>query len=66
MPFAMNYVMNNIAINLFFFFLKKTTFMGPFHVLDSTASRLDPRGGSLCFTTKFPEIPRTHFTNLGK
>ena len=40
--------------------------MSPFQVLDSTASRLDPRGGSLCFTTKFPEIPRTHFTNLGK
>ena len=28
----------------------------------STASRLQPlRGGSLLFTTKFPEIPVTHF-----
>ena len=52
MPFAMNYVMNKIAIN--FFFILKTTFIGPFHVLGSTASRLDPRGGSLCFTAKFP------------
>ena len=24
------------------------------------------RGGSLPFTTKFPEIPNTHFINLGR
>ena len=40
--------------------------MAPFHGLGSTASRLDPQGGSLRFTTKFPEIPGTHFTNLGR
>ena len=33
----------------------------------STASRLEPlRGGSLIFTTKFPEIPGTHFIDLGR
>ena len=31
--------------------------------MGSTASRLEPlRGGSLLFTTKFPEIPGTHLT----
>ena len=31
----------------------------------STASRLEPlRGGSLLFTSKFPEIPGTHFIDL--
>ena len=40
-------------------------FMAPFHGLGSTASRLEPlRGCSLLFTTKFPEIPDTHFINL--
>ena len=33
----------------------------------STASRLEPlQGGSLLFTTKFPEISGTHFTDLGR
>ena len=33
----------------------------------STASMLEPlRGGSLLFTTKSPEIPVTHFIDLGK
>ena len=33
----------------------------------STASRLEPlRGGSLLFTTKFPEIPGTQFIDLGR
>ena len=37
----------------------------PFHGWGSTASRLEPlRGGSLLFTTKFPEIPDTHFIDL--
>ena len=35
--------------------------------MGSTASRLEPlRGGSLLFTTKFPEISGTHFTDLGR
>ena len=34
--------------------------MAPFYVWGSTVSRLEPlRGGSLLFTTKFPEIPGT-------
>ena len=32
--------------------------MAPFYGWGSTASRLEPlRGGSLLFTTKFPEVP---------
>ena len=34
--------------------------MAPFYGWGSTASRQEPlRGGSLLFTTKFPEIPAT-------
>ena len=41
---------------------KKKNFVAPFYGWGSTASRLEPlRGGSLLFTTKFPEIPSTHF-----
>ena len=41
--------------------------MASFYGWDSTASRLEPlRGGSLLFTTKFPEIPYTYFINLGR
>ena len=33
----------------------------------STASRPEPlQGGSLLFTTKFPEIPGTHIIDLGR
>ena len=40
--------------------------MASFHGLGSTAPRLEPlRGGSLPFTTKFPETPGAHFINLG-
>ena len=40
--------------------------MAPFYGWDSTASRLQPlRGGSLLFTTQFPEILGTHFIDLG-
>ena len=47
-------------------FKKKTNFMAPFYGWGSTASRLQPlRGGSLLFTIQFPEIPGTHFINLG-
>ena len=49
---------------LHFFFLN---FMASFYGWDSTASRLEPlRGGSLLFTTKSPEIPGTHFIDLGR
>ena len=44
----------------------KKNFMIPFYGWVSTASRLEPlRGGSLLFTTKFPEIPGTRFIDLG-
>ena len=50
--------------------LKKTlkkNFMAPFYGWGSTASRLESlRGGSLFFTNKFSEIPRTHFVDLGR
>ena len=43
-------------------------FMTPFFGLSgSTASKLEPlRRGSLFFTTKFLEIPGTHFTDFGR
>ena len=41
--------------------------MAPFYGWGWTASRLELlRGGSLLYNTKFPEIPGTHFINLGK
>ena len=41
--------------------------MAPFYGRVSTTSRLEPlRGGSLLFALKFPEIPGTHFINLGR
>ena len=47
--------------------LKLLNFMAPFYGWGSTASRLEPlRGGSLLFTTKFPEVPGTHFIDLGR
>ena len=49
------------------FFLYKKNFMDPFYGWSSTASRLEPlQGGSLLFTTKFPEIFGAHFTDLGR
>ena len=37
----------------------------PFYGWVSTASRLKPlQGGSLLFTTKFAEVPGTHFSNM--
>ena len=43
--------------NVFFFF----------YGWGSTASRLEPfQGGSLLFTTKFPEIPGSYFIDLGR
>ena len=42
-------------------------FMAPFYGWGSTASRLEPlRGGSLLFTTKFPEVPGAHSIDLGR
>ena len=47
------------------YFNDEKNFMAPFYGWGSTASRLDPlQGGSLLFTTKFPEIPGTHFMDL--
>ena len=47
-------------------FKKNSNFKTPFYGWGSTASRLESlRGGSLLFTTKFPEIPGTHFIDLG-
>ena len=47
--------------------LKNQNFIAPFYGWGSTAPRLEPlRGGSLLFTTKFPNIPGTHFIDLGK
>ena len=40
--------------------------MAPFYGWGSTASRVEPhRGGSLLFTTNFPEISGTHFVDFG-
>ena len=41
--------------------------MSPFYGWGSPASRLEShQGGSLLFTTKFPEISGTHFIDLGR
>ena len=41
--------------------------MAPFFGWGSTASRLEPlRRGSLLFTSKFSEIPGSHFIDLGR
>ena len=41
--------------------------MTQFYGWGLTASRLEPRrGDSLLFTTKFPNIPATHFIDLGR
>ena len=61
-----------MKMDLFFFqYLcvqkKKKNFMASFYGWGSTASRLEPlRGGSLLFTTKSPEVPGTHFIDLGR
>ena len=39
--------------------------MAPFYGWGSAALKLEPlREGSLLFTTKFPDIASTHFTDL--
>ena len=41
--------------------------MAPFYGWGSTTSRPEPpRGVSLLFTTKFPEVPGTRFIDLGR
>ena len=41
--------------------------MAPFYGWGSSTSRLEPvRGGNLIFTIKSPEIPGTHFIDLGR
>ena len=41
--------------------------MAPFYGWGSTASKLGPlQVGSLLFTTKFPETPRSHFIDIGR
>ena len=58
----------NVFFDLFTEVLKRlNVFMAPFYGWGSTVSRLEPlQGGSLLFTTKFPEIPGTHFIDLGR
>ena len=47
--------------------INKKKSLWPLFTDGSITSRLEPlRGGSLLFTTKFPEIHGTHFTNLGR
>ena len=44
---------------------KKNNFMASFYGWGSTASKLEPlQGGSLLFTTKFPEIHVSHLIDL--
>ena len=41
--------------------------MKPFYGWSSATSKLEPlQGGRLLFTTKSPNIPGTHFTDLGR
>ena len=45
----------------------KKTLQPFFYGWDSTTSKLEPlQGGSLLFTTNSPEIPGTHFIDLGR
>ena len=60
-------VIRQYFIDIYFKKKLKKNFMTPFYGWTSTASRLEPlQGGSLLFTTKFPEIPGTHFIDLGR
>ena len=58
---------SNVACKRIFSKVNKKNFMAYFYGWSSTASRLEPlRRGSLLFTTKFPEIPGTHFIDFGR
>ena len=59
----------DVRLRIYILFLQehtlKKTLWPLFYGRGSTASRLEPLpGGSLLFTTKFPDIPGTHFTDL--
>ena len=55
-----------ILVFFFFNFCCQPTIYIYIYGWGSTASRLEPFwGGSLIFTSKFPKIPATHFTDLG-
>ena len=57
MPEVSHYTTTPSTYQISLTLLKKKNFMAPFYELGSTTSRLEPRrGGSLLFTTKFPEI----------
>ena len=65
----------NANVNACFDWLKRDetikksfkNFMAPFYGWGSTASRLQPLWeGSLLFTIQFPDIPGTHFNDLGR
>ena len=59
--FCFKKIFPNILFIKYLCIVKKTNFMASFYGWGSTASWLEPlRGGSLLFTTKFTEIPRTH------
>ena len=65
--FFKNFVSYLKSIECIRFTAYKKSFVAPFCGWGSTASRLEPlRGGSFFLTTKFPEIPCTHFIDLGR
>ena len=62
--------LQSIYVFVFVWFCKHlqpvTYFMAPFYGWGSTTSRLELlQGGSLLYASKFPEIPGTHFIDLG-
>ena len=60
-------ILKKHLIQLIITYYFKKNFMAPFYGWGSTVSRLEPLpGGSLLFTTKFPEIPGTHFIDLAR
>ena len=57
MPEVSHYTTTPSTYQISLTLLKKTNFMASFYEWGTTTSRLEPRrGGSLLFTTKFPEI----------
>ena len=65
--FSSNTVLSSYLCSIFWLKTTLLNFMAPFYGWGSTASRLQPlRGGSLLFTIQFPEIPGTHFIDLGR
>ena len=65
--FSSNTVLSSYLCSIFWLKTTLLNFMAPFYGWGSTDSRLQPlRGGSLLFTIQFPEIPGTHFIDLGR